>query len=64
MLNIGTLEYGIIKLKKVREMNRNTSEPYKYDLMILKEQDILNRLTGNAAPDELIRSMLHESLSW
>ncbi len=64
MMNIAALEYGITKLQKVREMNQNTPELYKYDLKILKEQDILNRLTGNVAPDELIRSMLHESLRW
>ena len=57
MMNIAALEYGITKLGKVKEMNQNGPEPYKYDLMILKEKDILNRLTGNTAPDELIRGM-------
>jgi len=55
MMNITSIEYGIIRLEKVREMNQNSPEPYKYDLMILKEQDILNRLTGNVALDELIK---------
>ncbi len=62
MMNIASIEYGITRLEKVKEMNQNGLEPYKYDLMILKEQDILNRLTGNAAPDQLIRGMIEESL--
>ncbi len=60
MMNVATLEYGIVKFQKVKEMNQNNLEPYKYDLMILKKQDILNRLTGNVAPDELIRKMIQE----
>ncbi len=60
MMNVATLEYGIVKFQKVKEMNQNNLEPYKYDLMTLKKQDILNRLTGNVAPDELIRKMIQE----
>jgi len=41
MMNIAALEYGITKLQKVHEMNRNGPEPYKYDLMIRKEQEMI-----------------------
>ena len=34
LMNIGALEYGIAKLQKLRKMNQNTPEPYKFDLMI------------------------------
>ncbi len=64
MMNIAALEYGITHLQKVRELNQNTPEPYKYDLMILKEKELLFNLTENKEPDELVRSMLHESLRW
>ena len=41
MMNIGSIEYGITRLEKVKEMNQNGPEPYKYDLMILKEQEMI-----------------------
>ncbi len=40
MMNIAALEYGITKLQKVRELNQNSPEPYKYDLMIRKDQEM------------------------
>jgi len=64
MMNIAALEYGTVKLQKVRELNQNSPEPYKYNLMILKEKELLFNLTENKEPDELVRSMLHESLRW
>lgn len=64
MMNIAALEYGITKLQKVRELNQNSPEPYKYDLMILREKELLSSLAENKEPKELIGSMIHESLSW
>ena len=64
MMNIAALEYGITRLEKVKEMNQNGPEPYKYNLMILKEKDILLNITENKEPQELISSMIHESLRW
>ncbi len=64
MMNIAALEYGIVKLQKVRQLNQNSPEPYKYDLMIRKEQETLLSLTENKEPKELISSMIHESLRW
>jgi hypothetical protein len=61
MMNIAALEYGIAKLQKVRELNQNSPEPYKYDLMILKEEDILVKLTENLLPDELMKLMIELS---
>jgi len=55
------LEYGITKLQKVKEMNQNTPELYKYDLMILKEKEIVSGLTGDLPPDKLIIEMIQDS---
>jgi len=41
MMNIAALEYGITRLEKVKEMNQNSPEPYKYDLVIRKEQEMI-----------------------
>ena len=60
MMNIGALEYGITRLQKVKEMNQNSPEPYKYDLMIQKEKELLSGLTQDLAPD-LIREMIELS---
>ncbi len=38
MMNIAVLEYGIIRLEKVKEMNQNSPEPYTYDLIILNKE--------------------------
>jgi hypothetical protein len=47
VMNIAALEYGITKLQKVRELNQNRPEPYKYNLMILKENEMLSGHTGD-----------------
>jgi hypothetical protein len=64
MMNIASIKYAILKLQKVCEMNQNSSEPYRYDLMIQKEQELLKSLTGDNKPEELIRGMIEESLRW
>ncbi len=60
-MNIASIEYGITRLEKVKEMNQNSPEPYKYDLMILKEQELLSGLTQDLPPNELIREMIMDS---
>ncbi len=61
MMNIAALEYGISKLQKVREMSQNSLEPYKYDLMILREEELLSGLIQDLPPNELIREMIMDS---
>ena len=61
MMNIAALKYGITKFQKVRELNRSTPEPYKYDLMILKEKELLSGLTQDLPPNELMREMILDS---
>lgn len=52
IMNIAALEYGITKLQKVKKMNQNSSEPYKYDLMILNEKELLSGLTQDLTPND------------
>ena len=61
MMKIVALEYGITKLQKVRQLNQNSPEPYKYDLMILKEKEILSGLTQDLPPNDLFREMIIDS---
>ncbi len=51
----------ITRLGKVKEMNQNSPEPYKYDMMILKEKELLSGLTQDLPPNELIRGMINLS---
>jgi len=60
-MNIAALEYGITRLEKVKEMNQNGPEPYKYDLMILNEDELLSGLTQMLSPEVLIREMIELS---
>jgi len=61
MINIAALEYGITKLEKVKEMNQIGPEPYKYDLMILREKEIVSGLTQDLPPKDLMREMIQDS---
>ncbi len=61
LMNIGAIEYGITRLEKVKETVKNSSEPYKYDLMILKEKEIISGLTQDLSPGELMREMIEDS---
>ena len=60
-MNITALEYGITRLEKVKEISQNSPEPYKYDLMIGKEKELLSGLTQDLPPNELIREMIMDS---
>ncbi len=51
----------INRLQKVKEMNQNSPEPYKYDLMIQKEKELLSGLTQDLPPNDLIREMIIDS---
>ena len=42
-------------------MNQNSPEPYKYDLMIQKEKELLSGLTQDLPPNDLIREMIIDS---
>lgn len=61
MMNIGGVEYAIQRLEKVKEMNQNSEEPYKYNLMIEKEEKILSHLTKNLTPEGILEMLVEES---
>jgi len=61
VMNIAALEYGITKLQKVREISQNTPEPYKFDLMIIKEEEMLSGLTQDLPPKDLMKEMIMDS---
>ena len=61
MMNIASIEHGLTQLEKVKEMNQNGPEPYKYDLMILKERELVSKLTKDLPPNDLIREMIIDS---
>jgi len=58
MMNIVHVEGVIAGLAKAKETYKDTNQYYKYDILILKENDVLANLTGNLAPDMLLREMM------
>ena len=61
MMNIVHIEGVIAGLTIAKEANKDTNKYYKYDFIILKEKDVLSDLTGNLAPDMLLREMMELS---
>ncbi len=58
MMNIVHVEGVVAGLTIAKEANKNTGSYYKYDIIILKENDVLADLTGNLSPDMLLREMM------
>ena len=63
MMNIIYLEGVINGLRKVKEINKNTVQFYKYDMLIFREVKSLTELTGNLKPDGLMKEMMRISTS-
>ncbi|WP_372770115.1 hypothetical protein [Lutibacter sp.] len=61
MMNIVHIEGVVAGLAKAKETYKDTNQYYKYDMVILKEKDVLANLTGNLAPDLLLREMMGSS---
>jgi hypothetical protein len=61
MMNIVHLEGVVAGLTIAKEANKNMDSYYKYDIIILKENDVLSDITGNLAPDMLLREMMEFS---
>jgi len=58
MMNIVHVEGVVAGLTKAKEANKDRDSYYKYDIIILKENDLLSELTGNLAPDKLLKEMM------
>jgi len=61
MLNIISVEGIIQGISLLKEKYNNPSEYYKYDTFIFKHDTILNDLTGNLSPSDLMKEMHHLS---
>ena len=59
MMNIVFLEGMISGMEKVKAKEK--SQSFKYDMLILKQNQILTKLTGNLKPSLLIREMYQMS---
>ncbi len=58
MMNIVHIEGVIAGLTNAKEANKNMDSYHKYDILILKENEVLSKLTGNLAPDILMQEMV------
>ena len=63
-MNIAAYEYGIAKLQKVCEWNKNSPEPINYGLITWKALGLFLSISENKEPKDLTMSVLHESLIW
>jgi hypothetical protein len=61
MMNIVHIEGVLAGLNLAKEANKDTNQFYKYDIIILKEKDVLSKLTGNLEPNLLLKEMLQLS---
>jgi hypothetical protein len=57
-MNILHVEGVVAGLNKAKEANKNTNFYYKYDMITLKENDVLANLTGNLTPNMLLSEMM------
>lgn len=60
-MNIVYVEGVITGLMKIKESIKDSPEPYKYDLLIFRQDKTLTELTGNLEPNELIMEMMELS---
>ena len=58
MMNIVHVEGVILGLNTAKETYKDTNQYYKYDTIIFKQEVQLADLTGNLAPDLLLREMM------
>ena len=57
LMNIVHLEGMLFGLHKAKEANKDRQEYHKYDILIFKEELKLAELTGDLAPDLLLKEM-------
>ena len=57
LMNIVFIEGVINGLNKAKQTYKDTELFYKYDMLIFKERMKLTNLTGNLAPDRLLKEM-------
>ena len=57
MMNIVHLEGVVYGLKRAKESYKDTNLYYRYDTLIGKHEDLLEKLTLKESPDQLLRKM-------
>ena len=57
LMNIVFVEGSINGLNKAKQTYKDTNQFYRYDTIIFKESRKLSELTGNLAPDKLLKEM-------
>lgn len=57
LMNIVHLEGLLFGLHKAKEANKDTQAYHKYDVLIFNENIRLTELTGNLAPDMLLKEI-------
>ena len=55
LMNIIYLEGVITGIKRIKDKEK--TQPFKYDILIFKHDNVLTDLTGNLNPRELLREM-------
>ena len=58
IMNIVHIEGIIEGMNKIKTTLKDTKEPYKYDMLIFKQNNILTELTGNLEPNLLLKEMI------
>lgn len=58
IMNVIHVEGVIAGLTIAKEANKNMDSYHKYDILILKENEVLSKLTGNLAPAILLQKMM------
>jgi len=61
LMNIVHLEGVLFGLRKAKEANKDTQAYHKYDILLLKENEVLSKLTGNLEPNLLLKEMVQHS---
>lgn len=61
MMNIVHIEGVLAGLNIAKEANKNMDSYHKYDILILKENEVLSKLTGNLEPSLLLKEMVQHS---
>ena len=61
LFNIVHIEGVIAGLAIAKEANKNMDSYHKYDILLLKENEVLSKLTGNLEPNLLLKEMVQHS---
>jgi len=61
MMNIVHIEGVLAGLTTAKEANKSMDSYHKYDILLLKEKEVLAKLAGNLEPNLLLKEMVQHS---